>query len=466
VFDALLYYIQNILQHYDFKNNEKDAKGKYIYSYGDIYEGDFKNDNLNGNLNSNLNSNNWDNLFLSGFDKKNVDELCDEDNNKWHHVRSYYANTTGSSIGVELMEGSYRFKSDWSSNNAQGYMEFLDSDIKSDEGWTVYPIGGMSQFIRTLYKQIIDNDYADIYCGFNVEYIEKTLVGKTISYKVYRRNYQSSYPVEPESLSGDKIIITVPVQSLFEIGGVVDDISSSIYSHIWNPIEVLTCSQQFEQRWWENLVPKQYGLQNDINVDDIEVDVWFSKQNCMQRMENFNSDYLRSANVIRSLYVDEGKCFDFWKSIIIGSNYDYNGIVADEIRARHAEYFGVNIEQIPKALSTRCELFNDGWYALGVGATYEIGNNPHRKVEEWASKPLKHDDIFMCGETFTVRHAWTDGCRINCDLMMNNELGVDSIFLKQWEFSLHERAVCSSICDDEGTDSDSCIQFADRAILK
>jgi len=448
-------------------------RGYYFMGGQQLLDGKYQDDVKYGNLNTNK----WEDILFAGFEEKNLENLCNEDENMWHHIRSYYANITGSSSGVELLEGSIRFKSIFGADvDAQGMMEWLDTDFKSDEGWAVYPQqggGGMSEFVRRIYKRIIENNYADIYCDWKVDAIEsnkqlidEAQIGKYKVLKQCKRNDDMYKTNKHDRLYGDKVIVTVPIKAMHEMNGLMSYITDSVYANIWNPIDVITCSQQFETKWWENLVPKQYPLQFDVDIDDIEVDTWYSKENCMQQIEAFNSPYLLSANVIRSLYVDESKCYNFWKSLVVGSDYDIEGVIANEIRARHAEYFGVKYQDIPPALHTRCELSDQAWYQLGAGASYKIGNNPHQKVEEWAHKPLDNHNIFMCGETWSVRHGWIDGCRSHCDIMMNKYFNVDPNDLPQWRFSLHERGQCSSVCMATGSMDKECLYFPPNAILK
>ena len=51
-------------------------------------------------------------------------------------------------------------------------------------------------------------------------------------------------------------------------------------------------------------------------------------------------------------------------------------------------------------------------------------------------------------------------------MMMNKYLNVDEEDLPQWEFTLHERGVCSSVCMDTGSTDPSCYEFPDDAIIK
>ena len=51
-------------------------------------------------------------------------------------------------------------------------------------------------------------------------------------------------------------------------------------------------------------------------------------------------------------------------------------------------------------------------------------------------------------------------------MMMNKYLNVDEEDLPQWQFTLHERGVCSSVCLDVGSTDSSCYQFPDDAIIK
>eukprot|EP01084_Bolivina_argentea_P137393 241964_1 len=177
-----------------------EAEGKMGHDRGFYFYGHDRGQYLLDNkyqddyLYKNLISNKFEDIFNAQFEDENINKLCNENiNNEWLSLRDYIANITGSSMGFELLEGESRFKGEYWHLDAQGMVEFRDSDLNSEQGFAVYPTGGMSEFIRRFYKQIIDNNYADIYCGFHVSKIEKHK--KKQKYKIVNNN---------EYLYGDK----------------------------------------------------------------------------------------------------------------------------------------------------------------------------------------------------------------------------------------------------------------------
>jgi hypothetical protein len=227
-------------------------------------------------------------------------------------------------------------------------------------------------------------------------------------------------------------------------------------------IQLVTCSQQFAKRWWQNRLPKKFTGEGG------PVDTWYSTQNCMQQLENPNSPYLRSGNIIRSIYADESQCSSYWANYINAVNWDMD-LVGEEIRRRMSEYFGFHV---PTPLSTHCQVSGAGWHFLSVNATFILGNNPHIKIEDWAQNPIikkdtefyETEDIFVCGDAYHVRHGWIDGARSSCDYILHNKFGISKSVLKQLDFSIASRAQCSSFCNNVNN-QENC-DFPPEAILK
>lgn len=397
-------------------------------------------------------SEDWLDLLLALIDEKNVEKLCDREANDIHSMRQYITVATGSSAGYAALSGAIRFKSLWA-GDAQGMLEWLDTDsFKSDEGWAVYPEGGMSNFIRHMYDAIeADHPDTQFRCGARVAAVDS-------ADGVYHVTLTDGQVVR-----GKKVISTIPPLNLNKIGGNIGDaVNEADEAHVWHGTEVVTCAQQFEERWWEDKHPVS---QQELTQE--KTDTWYASDNCMQQIENFNSGYLRKSNTIRSLYVDDGEeCAKYWKDLI--QNTDIT-TVEKEINARHAEYFGT---EIPMPLKTICKVWDPlaeepeaAWYFLKTGATFKLGNNPSTAVSEWALQPVEGEDFFMCGSAFNVRHGWTDGARTSCDQMLHHSLSVPTDVLPQWDFSQNVRSKCSGFCPSAMGVDPEC-DFPERAILK
>lgn len=395
--------------------------------------------------------------FLELFGDAAKAELCNREENCYHDIRQYINHVTKASEAYELFEGSLRFKSMWSQNDAQGMLEWLDTDaFKSDEGWAVYPVGGMSAFVRAFHKEIADNEYADIMCGAHIDSVDKGDDG-----------HYTIHTADGHSVKGAQIINTIPPANHHLIGGnVFDALNAQKESKVLHGVETITCTAQYSERWWEGLVPAESG---DLVDQEGPVDTWYSTYNCMQQMEDFNSDYLRPSNTVRVLYVDESQCARYWKNLIETTD---EAVVAKEVQARLSEFFGT---EVPKAEKLVCHVYSAeketpeaGWHFLGVGAAYALGNNPSYALEQWAMQPMadEFEDFFMCGEGYTVRHGWVDGCRANCDMMLHDKLGISTEYLPQYDFSINTRAACSAMCADPDVGADETCDFPERAILK
>eukprot|EP01084_Bolivina_argentea_P027114 50415_1 len=457
---GMFFLAQELGFHHEYGSSEGSMghdRGYYFVDSQDLMDNKYIEDFNLGRINS-LNAGE---LYDSAWDKNNIDFLCNNVDS-FTTISSYWSNTTGSSNGLEaVIATNGGFMGDFAPNDPIGELEWLNQLFTSESGFVVYPENGMSMFIREMYRRIIDNEYADILCDFQVEQINENNIVD---------NDECSYVVQgtdmKNNLYANQVVLAIPSSDLQSIGGIITEIASSPFANVWNPVDSVTCQQQYDESWYMNLIPQQYLLQNTNKTNktnNISVDKWSSTDNCIQRMENFNSEIIRTANVIRSVYADEGRCANEWKGIIEGSNYDFDGVVADEIRRRQADYFNVPIDQIPRALITECYITDRAWHFLAAGAATQIGNNPSVAVENWSFQPLESHDIFLCGNTWAASSAWTESTRSHCDLMMNTKLNVNENSLPQFDFSLSQRAQCHAICDSTGVD-EQC-DIPDRAIL-
>jgi hypothetical protein len=187
----------------------------------------------------------------------------------------------------------------------------------------------------------------------------------------------------------DRLVIAVDAEGMKYIGGeIADKIKAQPQFQDITGIKVATVTQWYPDAWWQNAQPGK-----DIRR------AW-TTESCVNALEIPINPYAANQKVMRSVYVDDLQCVNFWEQ-----TYQRGGTAAVEAEIKRGFGYlfpGVNI---PNPLKTYVQIWPAGWHFVRAGSPF---NN--MDIATWAIQPIAGELVSLVGESYNPqRSGWTDG---------------------------------------------------------
>lgn len=277
--------------------------------------------------------------------------------------------------GYHYLVDVSRFRSDFQYPiDTKSYLDWLKEELIFDSAKPVYPVGGMSEFI----KRMALSATAKGVRIFTSQPI-KTLSRNKSGYEAITPSYQ---------VTARKVIIAVNAANLKLIRGDVADsiVSSPQYRQLFG-VPVVTVTQWWSKPWWI----KAYA-NKDVRR------IW-TTDHCLNFMEIPADKYGSQQLVTRTVYSDEMACVALWQQLYKIST---KAVEAEIDRELHEIFPGVGI---PHPLKTFVKVWPDAWYWLKAGSPFT-----NCDIANWATKPIPGDSVYLVGESYNPqRSTWSDG---------------------------------------------------------
>ena len=304
-------------------------------------------------------------------ERENIDAYPD--------FRSYVEKVLGIE-SLNYLRDMFRFRADYEySLSAKGYLEFLEEefDVCCE---ALYPVGGMSAFIRGMEKKVRDSGVR-LFINEPVNTIDKSESG-----------YQ--LVTEKRLVATKQLIIAVPPYGLEKIeGDIVKAIITQPQFKAMIGVKVTTIAQWFDKPWWKKIK----------TADGTEVWRAWTTGHCINSIEIPQEDYAASQNVIRTVYNDQKECAEMWEGLADDpAEMDkklHEGLT--HLFAKNGITTPVTVDQ---AIKTHYWEWPDAWYWIRAGNTFS-----NKDISQWALEPLQGEDIGLVSDGYNPqRAAWTD----------------------------------------------------------
>jgi len=317
-----------------------------------------------------------------GPERDNVDQYAD--------YRSYVRKVAGEEQ-YHFLTDVFRFRGDFTYPlSAKAYLQFLDED------WDVccvgsYPVGGMSAFIRAMEAKALA-------AGVRIYY------SSPIS-KIVKRGSHYVLTTPDGEVRADRLVIAVDSEGMKHISGeIAHQIKSQPQFKDIVGIKVATVTQWYPDAWWLKAVPNK-----DIRR------AW-TTESCVNALEIPINPYAADQKVMRSVYVDDLQCVNFWEQ-----TYQRGGTAAVEAEIKHGFEYLFPGAAIPDPLKTYVQIWPAGWHFLRAGSPY---NN--LDIASWAIQPIAGEAVSLVGESYnTQRSGWTDGAYKSSINTLNTMFGMN-----------------------------------------
>jgi len=320
------------------------------------------------------------NRLLKGPERARVEQYA--------NLQAYVLAVVGKE-GYNFLHDTYRFRADYEYDlSAKAYLEYLDEEnntgaiCPSGGCQTLYPVGGMSAFVRAL-EQKSRAFGVQIFTSEPVLAIDHGKTGYLL--KTSRR-----------AIHAKKVIIAVPPVALSKISGtILQAITAQPQFKALVGVRVTTIAQWYDEPWWQGIVTKD------------GVPVWraWTNDHCINSIEIPQEEYAKKQNVIRTVYNDKLVCVEKWAALAKGPP----AAMEAEINKGLTQLFHANNltkpVKIGKPTKTVYWEWPDAWYFIRGGT--KLSN---RDIFDWAVEPLPGEDIGLVSEGYNPqRSAWTDG---------------------------------------------------------
>jgi hypothetical protein len=168
-------------------------------------------------------------------------------------------------------------------------------------------------------------------------------------------------------------------------------------------IKVATITQWYPDAWWLTAAPGK-----DIRR------AW-TTESCVNALEIPINPYAANQKVMRSVYVDDLQCVNFWEQA-----YQRGGTAAVEAEIKRGFNYLFPGISIPNPLKTYVQIWPAGWHFLRAGSPY---NN--LDIASWAIQPIAGEAVSLVGESYnTQRSGWTDGAYKSSINTLNSVFGM------------------------------------------
>jgi monoamine oxidase len=295
--------------------------------------------------------------------------------------------------GLEFMEATWGFRGDFQYPlSARAYLDWLTADYAL-ETTKLYPVGGMSQFVERMAGQA----RAD---GVEVFLSEPVL-------RVDSEDGAFRLETPQHTVRAQRVILAVNPTALPAIAGdVVAEIVSNPHFQALRAVKVVTITQLWPEPWWES---PAYG---SVAGGAREI---YSDTGCITRLEIPSDSAAVGQYVTRTVYSDDMRCVTYWSQLAAISEAAVDAHVVAGLRALLP---GV---AIPTPTRTVVQVWNDGWYWLGEGASVTNAD-----VAEWALQPVPGKAVSLAGDGYCPqRSSWSDGALKSSLRTLNANFGMN-----------------------------------------
>ena len=379
------------LQKPEMVNELTHARGMYAVNKDDMIKA-YPNLPVNraaGNYEGQLND-----LLLKGPKRAIID--------RYPTFKSYVLDVVGPE-GYAFLHETYRFRADYEYQlSAKAYLEYLDEEnnagaiCPSGNCQTLYPVGGMSAYVRGLAAKA---------ARFGVRmFLSEPVV------RIDRAGPGFRLQTAKQSLTTPHVIIAVPPVALAKIDGDIPvAIRAQSQFQALVGVRVTTIAQWYDQPWWRGIVAKNGKA------------VWraWTTESCINSVEIPQEPYAAAQNVIRSVYNDQLDCVRKWEQL----SKDPPAMereIATGLNRLFANNGVTKPVTIPRSTKTVYHEWADAWYFIRAGSPYS-----NMDIYRWAVEPLPGEAVGLVSEGYNPqRSAWTDGAFKSSIHYLNRKFGM------------------------------------------
>jgi hypothetical protein len=202
--------------------------------------------------------------------------------------------------------------------------------------------------------------------------------------------------------TANRLVIAVDANAFKYIGGnIAQQIQAQPQFHDLVGVKVATVAQWYPSPWWETAVPGK------------DVPRAWTTESCLNALEIPTNQYAKSQNVMRSVYVDDLQCVNFWEATA------QRGIPAVEAEIKRNLQYLFPVATIPAPLKTHVQIWSAGWYFLKAGSPFSNADIGVRELS-----PLASENVALVGESYNPqRSGWTDGAYKSSINTLNSRYG-------------------------------------------
>ncbi len=318
---------------------------------------------------------------------------------RYPSLRAYISTVAGPDA-VPFLRASSRFHGDFDYDvSAPNYLSMLrhESALSSVN---LYPVGGMSAFIRGM-ESAARARGARFFTAEPVLEIERDARGT---------DYVLRTPLHRAAVA--KLVLAVPPAGLDHVGGAIPAaLRAAPEYRALLPIKVVVINQTWDRRWWENV--RNPAAQGDA------AKTWraWSTDQCVTHVEIPQEPYLAAANVTRSVYTDDPKCVDYWRTLKDKEGIDAVGREASRGLSTLFNHGLDNVHvEVPRPLRTTMRFWPGGWYYVRAGSAVS-----NKRISEWALHPLTdQENLSLIGEAYWPdRPGWSEGAYFSANALLD-----------------------------------------------
>lgn len=279
--------------------------------------------------------------------------------------------------GLEFLKSTSRFRGDYKHPISAGnYLDTTREELKLSS-INVYPVGGMSAFIRGMEKRLIERGVR-IYRSEPIISLEQQ---RSKNFKLRSKTF---------NIASQYVAIATPPSGFNHIKGELADKlrSTKEYKSIL-AIPIVVINQWWDVKWWDKL------------------DVWraWTSEGCVHHTEIPQEPYAAKGLVTRSVYTDDPECVRYWYELSQKDKTEFEKAVINGLE----KLFTINPNEplkLPKPLKTSFHFWDGGWYYIKAGS--KVSN---QEIVDWAHSPLPEvQRLMFVGESYWPnRPGWSEG---------------------------------------------------------
>ena len=344
------------------------------------------------------------------------DEVKNNNLKKYKSLRNYIESRIGS-VGFKFLHDMTTWKGDFQHDlSAESYISWLIEEFDL-EGPMLYPLGGMSAFIRGLVKKCQKNDVY-LFLGASVTKIDKNNQTQNFDVDVMKKRESLKFKAE-------KLILSIPPKALSKIGGnVISKITKTQQYRSIKTIPVFTLTNFYQNDAWFRLNSENGNIPADLFRAATSDHCLASLEIPQEPSLSLNDD-VNIRSVFRPVYCDKPECVKFFSYLAFGAKKtkpdkhyansknsarrDLQKIVSNGLKL----FFNSSTIEDPlnQPINSKPQLWEEAWSWLKAGSKFSNDD-----IARWALNPIGDNEdenlngnlALACDHYYPQRSVWSE----------------------------------------------------------